>query len=71
MIKYDYYEEYISECLTAYEYYVERHMSLRQVANNMMISFPTVKRRLLALKDIDIDKYDIYISETKRRNKRR
>lgn len=67
--KYDFIEEYVAECLTAYEYYVERHMSLRQCADEMLLSFNTVQNRLKSLKAIDPERYERYRKIAERRNK--
>lgn len=59
--------QYVQECLQSHFYYVDYHMSYDQVAHELLTSKMTVKRRLEALKDIDRDLYDEYISEKRGR----
>lgn len=58
---------YIQECTECFVYYVEMHQSLRQVSKEMLLSKSTVKNRLEALKDINMEMYDMYLAERRRR----
>lgn len=59
--------DYIVECCECHYYYVENHMSLSEVSREVLLSPPSVKRRLDSLKDIDIDMYSTYLAEKKTR----
>lgn len=60
-------ENYIRECTMCYVYYVEHHLSYDKVAKEVLLKPSTVKRRLIALQDIDKDMYDEYIAERRLR----
>lgn len=49
--------------------YTEYKMSMKEVAENMCISTPTVKYHLDRLEHDDPEKYDIYRNEVKKRRK--
>ena len=59
--------DYVVECCECHYYYVEEHMTLRDVSREVCISKDSVKRRLESLKDIDRDMYDEYIAERRKR----
>ena len=58
---------YIVECSECHFYYVEMHLSLADVSKEVLLSPPSVKRRLDSLKDIDRDMYDTYMAEKRTR----
>lgn len=60
--------DYILECTMCHFYYVEQHMSLKDVSRETLLSKDTVKRRLDALQDIDLDMYSEYIHERSKRH---
>lgn len=66
-VTYDNIEAYIAECLLAFTYYTEYHMSYREMAQEMCLSASTCKNRLLALETIAPHKFKEYKEELKRR----
>ena len=59
--------DYAQECTMCHYYYVENHMSLREVSREVLLSPMTVIRRLDALKDFNQDMYSEYLGEKRRR----
>lgn len=59
--------DFIQECTECHFYYVENHMSYDNVAREVGLSPMTVKRRLIALREIDSDMYSEYIGERRKR----
>lgn len=60
--------DYLFECTQCHFYYVEQHMSIRDVSRETLLSKDTVSRRLNALQDIDIDMYNEYVHERSKRH---
>lgn len=64
------YEKYLirkEQCAMAFVYYTEYHMSYRQVAQNLCVSFSTVKNLLEELQYFDDEKYVLYQKEKDKR----
>jgi hypothetical protein len=59
--------DYALECTMCHYYYVEHHMSLREVSREVQLSPMTVIRRLEALKDFNAYMYSDYLGEKRRR----
>lgn len=68
MYRIDRVHDYLLECTTCHFYYVEQHLSIRDVSRETLLSPATVKRRLEALQDIDADMYDEFIHERSKRH---
>ena len=62
--------EKLSDVAKVYNYYVEYHMSLREISKEMCIGHMTAKRYLDSLKYINDVMYVNYLNEKKRRLKR-
>lgn len=60
--------DYVQECTECYLYYVEHHMSLRDVSRETLLSKDTIKRRLEGLRDFNEDMYNEYIAERSKRH---
>lgn len=56
-----------ADIIACYIYYVEYHMPLRKVAENMMISHQQVSNRLEMLADYNDEMYQSYKKEKKSR----
>lgn len=56
-----------ADIVACYIYYVEYHMPLRKVAENMMISHQQVSNRLEMLADYNDEMYQSYKNEKKSR----
>lgn len=66
---YDYEKYFLRKemCAQAFVYYTEYHLSYRQVAQNMCVSFSTVKNLLEDLQYFDDEKYILYKKEKNKR----
>jgi hypothetical protein len=61
-------QNFISECCECHYFYVNMHMSLRDVSRETSLSYATVKRRLDGLRYFDDDMYYEYVEERSKRH---
>ena len=59
--------DYVVKCCECHYYYVEEHMTLREVSREVCISKDSVKRRLESLAEFDREMYDSYVAEKRGR----
>ena len=59
--------DFVVECCECHFYYVEKHMTLREVSKEVLLHPSTVQRRLNALKEIDNEMYSEYVAERRKR----
>lgn len=64
LLRQEYADKMSDEC---YNLYVNYHQSMKEVAENLMISKPTVKFYLDRIGEYDIERYVLYRNEVKKR----
>lgn len=60
--------DYLQEVAECCFYYIEQHMSLKDVSRETCLSKDTVKRRLESLADYDREAYEEYLAEKRKRH---